>query len=126
MSFAAFFSFGGNPIFTEEKNLPSHPEKSSASDQSISGEGERGFLRLILNLGLEIDTGGSQVSSSFGVGRRSKELEEAEVKAEVEEDDLSVKVDLEGILLVVTSDCSSGLAETASLFDVRRAEEVVD
>lgn len=79
-----------------------------------------------LYLGLEVDVGRSRVSSSFGVGRRSKELEEAEVKAEVEEDDLSVKVDLEGIFLVVMFDCCPGLAEVASLFDIRRAEEVVD
>lgn len=72
-----------------------------------------------------MDTGKSEASVSFGVGRRSKELEEAEVRAEVEEDDLLVTVDREDIVLVVVAlGCGSNFAEAASLFDARRVEVV--
>ena len=91
----------------------------------ISGEVDRlggGFL----GLDLEADKGRSEVSSSFGVGRRSKELEEAEVRAELEEDDLFVVVYQGGIeLVMVALGCCSDFVEVASLFDVRRAVEVV-
>ena len=79
-----------------------------------------------LGFGLEVDAGKSVVSRSFGVGRRSNELEEAEVSAEVEEDDLPVEVDREEGVVVAAVDCCSNFAETASRFDVRRTVGVVD
>jgi len=82
---------------------------------------------LRLSLGLEVETGKSEVSRSFGVGRRSKELEEAEVRAEVEEDDLFVEDREDDVLKTVAVVGSrSGFAETASRFDDRRAVVVVD
>ena len=66
----------------------------------------------------------SDVSRSFGVGRRSKELVEAEVKADVVEEDLCV-IKIEDCVLVLDEDDGcSGRVEVASLFDVRRDVEV--
>jgi hypothetical protein len=69
---------------------------------------------------LEVEAERSEVSRSFGVRRRSKELEEAEVRAEVEEDDLSVKVDQTDGALGLNLGCCSTFVEAASRFDVRR------
>jgi len=79
-----------------------------------------------LGLGLEVETGRSGVSKSFGVGRRSKELDEAEVRAEVEEEDLFVEVREDDVVetAAVVSRCSN-FAETASRFDARRTVVVV-
>ena len=79
-----------------------------------------------LGLCLEVETGRSEGSRSFGVGRRSKEPEEADVRAEVEEDDLFVEDREDGVLetVFVTGRCSS-FAETASRFDARRPVVVV-
>ena len=76
---------------------------------------------------MEVETGRSEVSRSFGVGRRSKELEEAEVRAEVEEDDLFVEDREDDVLKTVAAigRCSI-FAETASRFDARRTVVVVD
>jgi len=69
----------------------------------------------------------SEVSRSFGVERRSDELEEAEVTAEVEDDNLPIKVDQDSVLVVVIEiGCCSKFTETASLFDVRRTVGAVD
>ena len=97
--------------------------KSSGSDKSDSGERDRSGDDL-LGLDLDEDTGRSGVSSSPGVGRRSKELEEADVRAEVEEDDLFVVIDQEDTV-VVFNRCSK-FVEVASRLDVRRTAEVVD
>lgn len=71
--------------------------------------------------------GESELSSSSGLRKRSKELEEAEVKAEAEEGDLFGTVDQEDLMLVVVAlDSCSKFAEVASLFDVRRAVEAAD
>lgn len=79
------FSFGGNPIFAEVV-APGPQYISSIQPISV-----RGRLRgNVLGLSSGVDTEESEISRSSGVGRRSKELKEAEVRAEVEEDDLSV------------------------------------
>lgn len=76
--------------------------------------------------GLEVNAGGSDGSGSLGVERRSKEVEEEEVGAEVEKGDLVAReMAREDSVLVLDDRCSVG-AENASLFDVRRAEALPD
>lgn len=65
----------------------------------------------------------SEVSGSLGVGRRSKELEEADVKADVEEEDLCVIKIEDSVLVLEEEDGCSGCVEVASLFDIRRDVE---
>lgn len=115
--FVNLFFFGGNPIFMVSKPNISPNDQHESRKSVIPGPG-RGGLN-ILGLGLRVDSGRSEVSRSFGVGRRSKELEEVEVGAGVEEDDLSEKSDEDRISAVVIG-CFPDFVESASRLDFRR------
>jgi len=95
--------------------------------ESVSDESSNQLDFVVEGVGrdrLGVGEGISDVSGSFGVGRRSKELEEADVKADVEEEDLWVIKIEESVLVLDEDGGCSGCVEAASLFDIRRDAEV--